>query len=667
MRAPLRSSLAFVALMGLLWLVGVCLAAEGDAGGYKTGNAADVMDAAGNKFVVPQPPKGAKPEEVKAYRAFKAQAEKEPLAMKLADAVGQNRVAINLMWTLLTGFLVMFMQAGFALVETGFCRAKNAAHTMFMNFFIYPIGIVGFWLVGFALMFGGAASVPNFGGLMAQGFGKEFAISLFGKEFGLWGTKGWLLSGIAYDTTVFTLFLFQLVFMDTAATIPTGAMAERWKLSAFVIYGFFMTMFLYPLFGNWAWGGGWLANLGVNFGLGHGYVDFAGSGVVHAVGGLCGLAGAMVLGPRIGKYNRDGSPNVLPGHNIPMAVLGTFILAFGWFGFNPGSTLGASGGGNLRIGVIATVTMLASASGALAAAFYTWWRTGKPDPTMACNGMLAGLVAITAPSGFVGANAAILIGAIAGILVCLSVQLLEKWHVDDPVGAISVHGTCGLFGVLSVGIFADGTFGVGWNGVAGAVKGCLYGDWGQLAAQLIGCATLIVWAFGVSWVFFKVLDRVMGLRVPPEVELEGLDLAETGVLAYHGFVREPEEPVVVTPPQWIPSARIPHLVEIRRPSPVNHEREGTSSIIVTEERPAPRLYSVVIEGANTERVKRRWERLCHEPQQAPPEFHEVYRHLVSFDGREFVFRGGDPERMRRAVERLFEGYLGVGAKVTVEG
>jgi Amt family ammonium transporter len=653
-RAPLRSSLAFAALMGLLWLVGVCLAAEGDAGGYKTGNAADVMDAAGNKFVVPQPPKGAKPEDVKAYRAFKAQAEKEPLAMKLADAVGQNRVAINLMWTLLTGFLVMFMQAGFALVETGFCRAKNAAHTMFMNFFVYPIGILGFWLVGFALMFGGAATVSNFGGLMAQGFGKEFAISLFGKEFGLWGTKGWLLSGIAYDTTVFTLFLFQLVFMDTAATIPTGAMAERWKLSAFVIYGFFMTMFLYPLFGNWAWGGGWLANLGVNFGLGHGYVDFAGSGVVHAVGGLCGLAGAMVLGPRIGKYNRDGSPNVLPGHNIPMAVLGTFILAFGWFGFNPGSTLGASGGGNLRIGVIATVTMLASASGALAAAFYTWWRTGKPDPTMACNGMLAGLVAITAPSGFVGANAAILIGAIAGILVCFSVQLLEKWHVDDPVVAISVHGTCGLFGVLSVGIFADGTFGVGWNGVAGAVKGCLYGDWGQLAAQLIGCATLIVWAFGVSWVFFKVLDRVMGLRVPPEVELEGLDLAETGVLAYHGFVREPEEPVVVTPPQWIPSARIPQLVEIRRPSPVNHE-QGTSSIIVTEERPAPRLYSVVIEGANTERVKRRWERLCHEPHQAPPEFHEVYRHLVSFDGREFVFRGGDPERMRKAVEKLFEG------------
>jgi Amt family ammonium transporter len=247
----------------------------------------------------------------------------------------------------------------------------------------------------------------------------------------------------------------------------------------------------------------------------------------------------------------------------------------------------------------------------------------------------------------------------------VSVQLLDKWHVDDPVGAISVHGTCGLFGVLSVGIFADGTFGVGWNGVAGAVKGCLYGDWGQLAAQLIGVATLIVWAFGMSWVFFKVLDRVMGLRVSPEVELEGLDLAETGVLAYHGFVREPEEPVVVTPPEWIPSARIPQLVEtmLRKPSPTDHEPQ-TSTVV--EERPSARLYSVILENANPERAKRRWERLCHEPHQAPPEFHEVYRHLVSFDGREFVFRGGDPERMRKAVERLFEGYLGVGATVTVE-
>ncbi len=660
-----RSPVVLIGLMVSLWLISKGIAVGSDPSGYKTGNAADVVDAEGNKFLVPQPPKGAKPEEVKAYHAFKAQAEKEPLAMKLADAVGQNRVAINLMWTLLTGFLVMFMQAGFALVETGFCRAKNAAHTMFMNFFIYPIGILGFWLVGFALMFGGAATVPNFGGLMGQGFGKEFTLSLLGKEFGLWGTKGWLLSGIAYDTTVFTLFLFQLVFMDTAATIPTGAMAERWKLSAFVVYGFFMTTVLYPLFGNWAWGGGWLSQLGVHFGWGHGYVDFAGSGVVHALGGLCGLAGAIVLGPRIGKYNKDGSPNVLPGHNIPMAILGTFILAFGWFSFNAGSTLGASGGGNLRIGVIATVTMLASASGAVVAAFWTWWRTGKPDPSMACNGMLAGLVAITAPSAFVGANAAILIGAIAGFLVCLSVQLLDRWHVDDPIGAISVHGTCGLWGVLSVGLFADGTYGIGWNGVAGPVKGCLYGDWGQLVAQLIGIITLLVWAFGVSWIFFKVLDRMIGLRVPPEVELEGLDLPETGVLAYHGFVREPEEPVSILPPSWLPSARIPELVEIQRPLPSNHEGEKTRSVAV-EERSASRLYSIVIDGTNPERVKRRWERLCHEPNQAPPEFHEVYRYLVRFEGQEFVFRGGDPERMRKAVERLFEGYLGVGATVRVE-
>jgi len=335
------------------------------------------------------------------------------------------------------------------------------------------------------------------------------------------------------------MFLFQMVFMDTAATIPTGAMAERWRLSAFVIYGFFMSILLYPLFGNWAWGGGWLATLGTHFGLGHGYVDFAGSGVVHAIGGLCGLAGAMVIGPRIGKYTRDGKPVAIPAHHIPMAILGTFILAFGWFGFNPGSTLVVSGGGGLRVGVIAVVTMLAGAAGSLSAALYTWWRNGKIDPTMAANGMLAGLVAITAPSGFVGPNAGLLIGAIAGILVCVAVAFFDRVHIDDPVGAISVHGVCGLWGVLAAGLFADGSYGAGWNGVDGTVRGALYGDWGQLAAQAIGVGTLLVWGFGLSWLFFTVQSKLMPLRVAREVELAGLDMAETGVLAYPDFVLTP--------------------------------------------------------------------------------------------------------------------------------
>jgi Amt family ammonium transporter len=510
----------------------------GDPGGDKTGVATDAQNAGGDAFIISEP--DAKDPEYsnkkEAYDEFKEMADKEPLAVKLADSVGQNRIAINLMWTLVAGFLVMFMQAGFALVETGLCRAKNASHTMLMNFLIYVIGLTGFWIAGFALMYG-AMPVASLGGTAGLDAAKEVVIELFGKPFGLFASNGWFLGGNVYDVGVFTIFLFQMVFMDTAATIPTGAMAERWKLSSFFVFGFFMSMILYPVFGNWAWGGGWLSQLGVNFGLGHGYADFAGSGVVHSVGGLCALAGAIVLGPRLGKYNRDGTINPMPAHHIPMALLGVFILAFGWFGFNPGSTLGVSGGGLNRVGIVAVATMLAGAGGALSATLYMVLKTGKPDPTMIANGLLAGLVAITAPSGFVGANAGFIIGAIAGVLVCAAVAFFDKLRIDDPVGAISVHGVCGLFGVLCVGIFADGTafYGGSWNGVSGSVKGLLYGDWSQFGAQVVGCVTLLVWAFGGSLVFFKILDMIMGMRVAPEVEQEGLDLDETGVLAYPYF------------------------------------------------------------------------------------------------------------------------------------
>src|SRR5256884_1375420 len=452
----------------------------------------------------------------------------KPTLEEVAGFAGHNRVSLNLMWTLLTGFLVMFMQAGFALVETGFTRAKNVAHTMMMNFMIYAIGMTGYWICGFALQMGGLGALSTMGGTGL--LDSEFTISLFGKDFGLFGMKGFFLAGSTYDVAVFALFLFQMVFMDTAATIPTGAMAERWKFSSFVVFGFFLSMFTYPIFANWVWGGGWLSQLGKNFGLGHGHVDFAGSSVVHMVGGVTALAGAMVLGPRIGKYNKDGSANPIPGHNIPMGVLGCFILAFGWFGFNPGSTLA---GGDLRIAVIAVNTMLASASGAIFAMLYMWGKYGKPDPSMMVNGMLAGLVAITAPCGFVSSFWAFVIGAISGVLVCWAAVFIETvMRIDDPVGAIAVHGVNGAWGVLSLGLFSDGTYGDGFNGVEGTVRGLLYGGGSQLVAQLIGTVTCFGFIFGASWAFFKAYDVVFGMRVSPEVELEGLDVPEMGV---HGY------------------------------------------------------------------------------------------------------------------------------------
>jgi Amt family ammonium transporter len=457
----------------------------------------------------------------------------------ITDAIGKNRIAINFTWILLAGFLVLFMQAGFAAVETGFTRAKNAAHTMMMNFVVFSVGVIGYWLVGFALQFGGV------GGIAALGGTPPLTEKLCLGDWCLFGTGGFALGGIV-DVGVLAFFMFQLVFMDTAATIVTGSMAERWAWKPFVVFTLFMSMVLFPVFGMWAWGGGFLATLGANLGLGHGYVDFAGSGVVHAVGGLAALAGAIVIGPRIGRFNRDGSANPMPGHNIPLAILGVFILLFGWFGFNPGSTFAAT---DLRISVVAVNTVLASAFGATAAMVWVMRkaRGGTPDPGMIANGMLAGLVAVTAPSGFVAPWAACLIGAVGGILVVEGMRFLERRRVDDPVGAVAVHGFNGLWGVIAVGLFADGTYGAGWNGVDGTVEGLFYGDASQLVAQLIGVGVLLVWGFGSSYVFFRVQNRIQPIRVSAEEELVGLDQPLMGVRAYPDFVLEPESEAIEVP------------------------------------------------------------------------------------------------------------------------
>jgi Amt family ammonium transporter len=476
------------------------------------------------------------------------------------DRMTHNLYSINFVWALVAGFLVMFMQAGFMLVETGLCRAKNSSHTAAMNLMIYPLGGIAFFIYGFAIGWGNWWNGPVPPGWFASlgpglsvlngGLGIGAAVDAAGNAtgaytYGLLGTKGFFLNSAVGDVAVLVFFFFMMVFMDTTATIPTGAMAERWSWKNFCLYGLWVAL-PYCIYANWVWGGGWLAQGGINWGLGHGAVDFAGSGVVHAMGGIIGLAGAIVIGPRIGKYDSHGRPHAITGHSVPLVVAGTFILAFGWFGFNPGSTLA---GTDLRISYIVVNTMLASFTGALFAMLMLWAKGLKPDSTMMCNGMLAGLVAITAPCAFVDPWAAAVIGAVAGVLVVVSVFFFEARGVDDPVGAISVHGTNGLWGVLSVGIFANGAYGAGWNGVvrdemvklygSDGVRGLLYGDFSQFIMQAIDCTVVAVFGFVMAYVWFKVSDVITPIRVSAETEIEGLDGPEMGVLGYPDFQIHP--------------------------------------------------------------------------------------------------------------------------------
>jgi Amt family ammonium transporter len=499
------SLLTFIVLV----VVGAMWNHHGDAGGTNTGGLSDYLGVSGQQGPdVPVSQVGIN---------------------QLASEAGHLHVAINFTWLLLTGFLVLFMQVGFAFLVTGLTRAKNAGHMMMMNIASFAIALIAYYAVGFAFQFGGVSPVSNLGGL-----GPLSGIFPHGNA-ALIGTHGFFLqSGHGYDVGVLALFLFEVVFMETAGYIIIGAIAERISFSGFIVAELAMGAIVYPIYGQWVWGGGWLAHLGSSLHLGHGAVDFAGSGVVHATGGWAALALAMILGPRIGKFNKDGTPNAFPGHNLGYVVVGTLVLVFGWMGFNPGSTLGAT---DLRISVVAVNTLLAGCFGTVTAMAWTNARYGKPDISMTCNGMLAGLVAITAPCAFVAPWAAAMIGIIAGFLVCYGVQFFDNVaHVDDPCGAISVHGVCGMWGVLSVGLFADGTYGAGWNGIAGNVKGLFYGDGGQLGAQVFHAVLGLAWGWGVMWIIFKAAGKFMQLRVSPEAELEGLDESEFGALCYPDFV-----------------------------------------------------------------------------------------------------------------------------------
>jgi Amt family ammonium transporter len=423
----------------------------------------------------------------------------------LAQEAEEVQTNADIVWTMVAAALVFFMQAGFAMVEAGFTRAKNAANIMMKNLMDFSIGACAFWFIGFGLMFGAS---NGFFGLDWFAFGWDRAADFSGGEVG--------------DAWPFTFFCFQMVFAATAATIVSGAMAERTKFSSYLIFSLIITALIYPISGGWAWNSlfedyngetaGWLDNLG--------YLDYAGSGVVHLCGAAAAFAGAIVLGPRIGKYGPNGEPRAIPGHNLPLGMLGVFILAFGWIGFNAGSTTTAA----YDIGWIAMNTFLAAAAGALGAMFTSWSIFKKPDMTFAANGVLAGLVGITAPCDSVVPFAAIIIGAVAGVLVVISVLFIDTvLKVDDPVGAVSVHGTCGIWGILATGIpfFANSNYDFGWE---------------QFGIQLVGALAYFLWPFVTCLVMFFILKATIGLRASEEEEIAGLDVGEHGNIAYPDFV-----------------------------------------------------------------------------------------------------------------------------------
>ncbi len=404
--------------------------------------------------------------------------------------------ALNTFWVLLAAFLVFFMQAGFGMVEAGLIRAKNAVNILTKNLLDFCFASLGYYAFGYALMFGGT-------GLLV-------------------GTSGWFLLGAEVPVPGLPLhafWLFQAVFAGAATTIVAGAMAERMKFGSYLVYSFVLSAFVYPVVGHWVWGGGWLSTLRFH--------DFAGSTVVHTVGGCTALVGCWLIGPRIGKFNSDGTPNVIGGHNIPLVALGVFILWLGWFGFNPGSTLGFDD--PAQVALVAINTNLSAVAAAMAAMGLAWIKFGKPDLTLALNGSLAGLVGITAPCAVVSPNAALVIGAVAGVLSVYGIIWLDRLGIDDPVGAVPVHGIGGVWGTLAVGVFGQTAFGAPRDGL-------FYGGgFGQLGVQALGIVACLGFVMVIMWLVFKAIDGVLGLRVSAETELRGLDIGEHGMESYSGF------------------------------------------------------------------------------------------------------------------------------------
>jgi Amt family ammonium transporter len=462
---------------------------------------------------------------------------------EMADSIKDMKIAADTIWVLVTAFLVFFMNLGFAMVESGLCRAKNAVNILSKNFIVFAVSSLAFLILGWGLMFGDGNSFFGSRGLFFL-TGADNSPAMGEAYKGVYGSINW--TGVP----LWAKFFFQLVFAGTAATIVSGAVAERVRFRAFIVFSFIMVGVIYPIVGHWIWGGGWLAKLGM--------FDFAGSTVVHSVGGWAALAGALLLGPRLGKYGRDGRVNPIPGHSMTSATIGTFVLWFGWFGFNPGSTMAADWNAIARI---ATTTNTAAAA-AFSATLAAWWLLGKPDLSMTLNGCLAGLVAITAPCAFVSVPSSLIIGLIAGVLVVLSVLFFDRIKVDDPVGAISVHLVCGVFGTLAVGLFAQDLL----PNTTG--NGLFFGGGTRLlTAQLIGVAAAGVFTSAISLITWGLMRTTIGIRVSPEEEMEGLDVGEHGITAYPDFqlastLRTPAAPGLPRPQ----AAAEPSFVKANLPS-----------------------------------------------------------------------------------------------------
>lgn len=454
---------------------------------------------------------------------YAAVAQTAPNLADVAQTTADLRVGLDTMWVMVAAMLVFFMNAGFCMLETGLCRQKNAVNVLAKNLIVFAMSTIAFWVAGFGLMFGGGNDFIGTDGVFFLS-GIDNSPATLDAYQGAYGSLNW--AGVP----LLAKFFFQLAFAGTAATIVSGAVAERIKFVDFLIFSLLLVGIAYPLTGHWVWGGGWLAKAG--------FFDFAGSTVVHAVGGWAALMGAIILGPRIGKYNEDGSSNAMPGHNMAIATLGCLILWLGWFGFNPGSTMSIS----WLIAHIAMTTNIAAAFGGLAATFTAWALLGKPDLSMVINGILAGLVAVTAPCAFITVWAAAIIGAVGGVLVVFAVLWIDRLKVDDPVGAISVHLVNGVWGTIALGLFAVGPdVKVGQDVLytAGPGRGFLLGGgFGQLGAQLLGSITVGLTIAILSAIFWLALKATLGIRVSAEEELKGLDIGEHGMEAYSGFLKD---------------------------------------------------------------------------------------------------------------------------------